>query len=62
MKVITTRGLVEIEELEVKDIVTYEGTARIVATEYRLDSELVKRSVWVDILDGVALNSEQETL
>lgn len=55
----TTRGLIERERLIATDIVTEEGDARIVATEWHLGGELVRRDVWVSILQGQALAGEQ---
>lgn len=49
MKVLTTKGLVELSDMDVQDIVEVADNHRKVATEYRLNGELVKRSVSVDI-------------
>ena len=46
--VLTTKGLIEIEELEITDHVEVGDNYRKVATEYRHHGELVKRSVAVD--------------
>lgn len=48
MKVLTTKGLIERSDLDVKDIVEETDDARILATEYRFGGELVKRSVFID--------------
>lgn len=45
MKVLTTRGEIEFERLEVRDVVELDATHRKIATEYRLDGELVRRDV-----------------
>lgn len=50
MKVTTTRGDVEIERLEVRDIVTLAENARVIATEWRLAGELVRRDVCALVL------------
>jgi hypothetical protein len=36
--------------LDVQDVVSYAGNARIVATEWREGTELVRRDLWVSIL------------
>jgi len=61
-KVHTTKGLIDREKLVVKDIVTDEPNARVVATEWHLDGELVRRDVAVSILSGHALAGEQAEL
>lgn len=55
MVVATTKGLVDRSLLEVRDIVTEEETSRIIATEWYLDGELVRRDVWVSLLVGVEM-------
>lgn len=64
MKAITTKGLVEVDELDVKDIVTLEENARVIATEWRLKStgELVRRDVNVNILVGHLVGGQQSQL
>ena len=62
MLVHTTKGLIERDLLEVTDIVTEEDNARVIATEWRLDGELVKRDVHVSILRGQAMFGDQTTL
>ena len=58
----TTKGLIERHRLAVTDIVTDEENARVVATEWHLDGELVRRDVAVSILQGQALFGEQAEL
>ncbi|HXJ40744.1 MAG TPA: hypothetical protein VNH18_15795 [Bryobacteraceae bacterium] len=58
MMVATTKGLVDRSLLAVKDIVTEEQNARIIATEWYLDGELVRRDVWVSLLIGVEMSGE----
>ena len=58
----TTKGLIERHRLAVTDIVTDEENARVVATEWHLDGELVRRDVAVSILQGQALCGEQAEL
>jgi hypothetical protein len=55
----TTKGLIARERLVASDIVSDEESARVTATEWHLDGELVRRDVHVNILSGQALNSEQ---
>lgn len=62
MKVYTTKGLIDFERLEVRDVVTMEETARVTATEWYLEGELVRRDVNVSILVGHLLVPEQATL
>jgi len=59
MLVQTTRGLIERDRLVASDIVSEEDNARVVATEWHLDGELVRRDVAVSILQGQALAGEQ---
>lgn len=62
MKVLTTKGRVRRDLLEVTDIVFEEENARVIATEWRLNGELVRRDVYVNVLDGAQMSSEQEEL
>ena len=62
MQVNTTKGLIERGLLDVKDIITDEDNARVTATEWCLDGELVRRDVHVNMLRGVELNAEQAEL
>lgn len=62
MKVYTIKGIVDRDLLEVKDIVFEEENARVTATEWYLDNELVRRDVHVNMLVGVSLTGEQESL
>lgn len=57
----TTKGLVDRDLLVVRDIVTDEPNARVIATEWLLKStsEMVRRDVAVSILAGQALAGEQ---
>lgn len=60
--VYTTHGLVPLDQLEVKDVVTYTGNSREIATEWRKGGELVRRDVWVSILRGQSVAGEQASL
>lgn len=59
MQVQTTRGMIDRDRLTVTDITSEEDNARIIATEWHLDGELVRRDVAVSILQGHALCGEQ---
>lgn len=59
MNVHTTKGIVNSERLDVKDIVKMEENARVIATEWYLDGELVRRDVWVSMLNGHEMLGEQ---
>jgi hypothetical protein len=59
MLVYTKLGLIERARLEVKDIVVEEDNARVTATEWYLDGELVRRDVNVNILRGLSVLGDQ---
>lgn len=58
----TKKGLLDRSSLTVKDIVFDEPNARVVATEWYLGAELVRRDVAVSILQGLALAGEQANI
>lgn len=60
--VITIKGLIDRSLLEVKDIIFEEESARVIATEWYLEGELVRRDVNVNILAGINLSGEQATI
>jgi len=62
MLIQTTEGLLERYALTVRDIVTEEENARVMATEWFLGDKLVRRDVNVNMLRGLDLNSEQESM
>jgi len=62
MLIQTTDGLLERDALTVRDIVTEEENARVMATEWFLGDKLVRRDVNVNMLRGLDLNSEQESM
>jgi len=62
MLIHTTKGLIERSELAVKDIIDEQENARVTATEWYLGDELVRRDVNVNILRGLSLGAEQESL
>ena len=61
MLVHTTKGLIERDLLEIKDVFTEEDNARIHATEWFLDGELVRRDCNVSILRGLEVNGAQSS-
>jgi hypothetical protein len=58
----TTLGLVDYDKLQVTDIVNETDNSRAIATEWRLDGELVRRDVAVSILRGHSITGEQQTI
>ncbi len=50
MKVFTTKGLVERDQLRIQDVVEEGDNHRKVICQYYLGDELVRQSVFVDIL------------
>jgi len=47
-QVLTTRGLVERSQLRTRDVVQENEQVRVVATEWFLGEELVRRDVWAN--------------
>jgi hypothetical protein len=62
LKVQTTKGLIERDQLVVKDVIQEHDNARVVATEWYSGDELVRRDVHVSILCGHSLAGEQAVL
>lgn len=60
--IFTTKGLLPLEELEIHDIIELHENARVIATEWRKDGEVVRRDVNVNILRGLDLNGSQATI
>lgn len=58
MKVSTSLGLIDRIKLDVNDIVTNEANSRTTATEWYLNGTLVRRDVWVNLLNGMDLNGQ----
>ena len=50
MKVLTIKGLVDLSELRVKDVVEIGDNHRKIFSQYWLGDELVRQSVFVDVL------------
>lgn len=59
MKVPTILGLIDHERLEVKDFPTFEDNCRKIVTQYFLDGELVRQSVYVELFQGLGTDSGQ---
>jgi hypothetical protein len=62
MLVTTTLGLVERDRLQAKDIIEEHDNARVIATEWFLDGEMVRRDVHVSILRGLDVASAQANI
>jgi hypothetical protein len=62
MLIHTTKGMVERDQLAVKDIVEEHENARVTATEWYMGDELVRRDVNVNILRGLQMGAEQESV
>lgn len=58
----TTKGNVDRDQLTVEDIVTEGDNHRAIATEWKLNGELVRRDVHVMILTGQAVAGEQAAM
>lgn len=59
MLVHTTKGLIERDQLTAKDIIEEHDNARVIATEWFMGDELVRRDVHVSVLRGHSLTGEQ---
>ena len=62
MQVHTTKGLVDIDRLDIRDIVQVHDNARNNIVEWYLEGEMVRRDVFVNILRGIASQITQENL
>lgn len=60
MKVQTKAGIFDRSELQVKDIIEERDNARVTATEWYWNDEMVRRDVNVNILNGLAIQAETE--
>ena len=60
MLVETNKGLIERNDLTVKDVIYDEDNASEVATEWFFNNELVRRDVNVNILRGLDLAGDAE--
>lgn len=59
MKVFTTKGLVEFSDLRVQDVVEIGDNHRKVLCQYYLGNELVRQSVFVDVLRPLEAEATQ---
>lgn len=62
MQVQTTKGLIALDKLVVKDIINLYDNVRTTATEWYYNDELVRRDVHANVLNGLSLNPEQNQL
>ena len=62
MNISTTKGLIDIDQLEIVDNITLEDNARICSTEWYLEGELVRRDCNINVLRGLSLVSEATQL
>jgi hypothetical protein len=62
MQVETTKGLIDIDKLEIKDITTVTNNMRVTATEWRLGGELVRRDLMGNVLSGIVANGTQQDI
>lgn len=53
MKVFTTKGLIELDQLRVQDVVEVGDNHRKIASEFYFGEELVRRDVAVSVLRGI---------
>lgn len=60
MKVSHLKGVSEDTELQRTLVEYFEGNSHIVASEWRLNEELVRRDVMINILCGLNIQSEQK--
>lgn len=61
-KVHTILGLVDRNDLIIKDVISEDDSSRIIATEWYLGEQLVRRDVNVNVLVGISFNGTQEGL
>jgi len=57
-QVLTIHGLIDIDRLEIEDVVTTGDGYRKIATEYRLNGELVRRDVVANALRGPGMEGQ----
>jgi hypothetical protein len=58
----TKDGLVPLSDLQVVDVVEWHDNARVTATEWRRNGELVRRDVNVNLLRGLSMDGQQAKL
>ena len=59
-KVHTVLGLVERDQLTVKDVISEDNSSRVIATEWYLGEQLVRRDVNVNVLVGISFEGQTE--
>jgi hypothetical protein len=57
-EVLTTEGLIPLDQLRVVDTPEIQGNARTIKTEYFLGDTVVRRDGWAVILSGFELGME----
>lgn len=62
MKVMTAKGLIDHEQLEVRDVVEWGDNHRKVASEFYLGDELVRRDVAVSALRPIEATAQEGIL
>lgn len=55
MKIPTTKGDIDLADLEVKDSWVFENDKRVMATEYVFQGVIVRRDVWVNVFKGESM-------
>lgn len=50
MKVMTDKGIIERDRLQVREVIQEDGNVRAVSTEWMLEGEVVRRDVWINTL------------
>lgn len=58
MLIQTKDGLIPLEELDVRDVTELQENARVTATEWYRNGELVRRDVHVNVLRGLQVAAE----
>lgn len=58
----TTIGLLDSNQLEIKDIVEMNDMVRTTATEWYKNGEMVRRDLNINILCGHSMTGEQEVI
>lgn len=62
MKVMTTKGLIDHDQLSIKDVVEWGDNHRKVASEFYLGKELVRRDVAVSALRPIEAVAQEGVL
>jgi hypothetical protein len=59
MQIETIKGMIDREQLVVKDIIEENDNARVTATEWYFGEELVRRDCNINMLRGLSMGGEQ---